>query len=257
MTATIGVQYLVLLPLLPLVSRRTRGDRFLLWWFLLAFLAWYLNFRTARYAMPVLMAASLWLGAALAAALENRGGESRSGGRSLALVAAVAVVLVLNGAVFVGLNDRVNRSVGAALGMRSANTYLMESYEIYPAIDYLNQLDPPPGKVLFVGEMRGFYSRFPREVPSHNAPNRLMELAREHGSLADISTGLASAGISHILLNEAEWFRMASKNKNAPDWELSPGEHDRVKRFLAGNARKLFSRGPVTVYKVKDTKAGE
>jgi hypothetical protein len=238
----------------------------MLCWLILAFGAWYLNFKTARYAMPVLMAASLWLGAALAAALESQSGESRSGGsrsggsrsgRSLALRAAVVAVLVVNGAVFVGLNDRVNRSVGAALGMRSSSSYLMESYEIYPAIDYLNRLDPPPGKVLFVGEMRGFYSRFPREVPSHNAPNRLMELARKNVSPAGISRELAGEGISHILLNEAEWLRMAYRNENAPRWKLTAGERDRLNRFLDGSAQELFSHGPVTVYRVKNQGAGE
>ncbi|MDF1535207.1 MAG: hypothetical protein P1S46_01740 [bacterium] len=256
MTATIGVQYLVLLPLLALARGRPRGDRFLLWWVILAFLAWYLNFRTARYAMPVLMTASLWLGAALADSCESLSDGSRSG-RSRALAAVVTVLLVVNGAVFVGLNDRVNRSVGAALGMRSSSGYLMENYEIYPAIDYLNRLDPPPDKVLFVGEMRGFYSRFPREVPSHNAPNRLMELARKNSPPAEISKDLAAAGISHILLNEAEWFRMAYRNGNAPDWKLSPEGRERVKRFLEDDTRQLFSNGPVTVYGLKNRGAGE
>jgi hypothetical protein len=263
MTATIGIQYLVLLPLLFLFPRRAKGDRFLLWWFILAFLAWYLSFRTARYAMPVLMVGSLWLGEALAAALQGPVGNEpaedvRASARlSAALAAAVTLILVINGALFVGINDRVNRSVGPALGMRSSANYLMESYEIYPAIDYLNRLDPPPEKVLFVGEMRGFYARFPREVPSHNFPNRFMELAKGNGSTDTASKELRAAGFSHILLNEEEWYRMAYRNGSAPDWKLSTAQRDWTDRFFGSRARVSFSKGPVTVYSLTDRAAVE
>jgi len=251
MTATIGIQFLVLLPLLLVARKRTRDRQFLAWWFVLAFLAWYLNFRTARYAMPVLMMGSLWIGSSLAAVL-----ESRKVGAAV-LKVAVAVTLVLNGAVFIGLNDRVNRNVGASIGMISSSSYLMDHYEIYPALDYLNQLVPAPEKVLFLGEMRGFYSSFPREVPSHNAPNRLMELAKANSSHGVALRSLKAAGFSHILVNQGEWYRMAYRNESAPDWKLTTVQRDWIDKFLVNSATETFSRAPVSVYRLRGRKAGE
>ena len=61
--------------------------------------------------------------------------------------------LIVNVGVFVGLSDFVDASVGAALGTKSPEKYITASYNVYPAIDYLNKLDPLPGKALFLGEM--------------------------------------------------------------------------------------------------------
>ncbi len=242
MTATVGVQYLVLLPLLGLRGRNITRSRFLLLWLFLAFLAWYLNFQTARYAMPIIMVAGLWLGAALAAAAGKRTGLTP------VLKITVAAALLVNAGVFIGLQDYTNRSVGASLGTRSSFTYLMETYEPYPAIDYLNRLDPPPGKVLFVGEMRGFYSRFSREVASHNAPNRLLEWIKRGLPHGAVIQELSGAGFTHLLVNRSEWQRMAYRNLNAPSWVLSPEQQARLGDFLNTSTERVFSSGRVTVY---------
>ena len=245
MTATLGVQYLVLVPLLGFRGPDTTRRRFLLLWFFLAFLAWYLNFRTARYAMPVIMVAGLWLGAALATAAEERTGLTRL------LKTAVTAALLVNAGVFIGLQDYANRSVGASLGTRSSSTYLMETYEPYAAIDYLNQLDPPPGKVLFVGEMRGFYAGFSREVPSHNVPNRLLERIKRGEPHRAVVRELAGDGFTHLLVNRSEWQRMAYRNRNAPAWVLSPEQQERWVDFLHTSTGRVFTSGPVTVYSLR------
>jgi 4-amino-4-deoxy-L-arabinose transferase-like glycosyltransferase len=244
MTATVGVQYLALVPLLFYRRWRNPENRFLLSWLILSFLAWYLVFRTARYAMPVFLVAALWLGAALDGALRSRTGLSR------ALGAMVVATLVMNAGVFVGLQDYVNRNVGAAVGMRSSSNYLMDAYEVYPAIDYLNRLEPPPGRVLFLGEMRGFYSMFPREVPSHNMPNRLMEMVKEGIPPETISYRLEEAGITHILYNPAEWERMAYRNRSAPLWRLDPGDRISVDNYLENRTDRIFSKYGISVYRI-------
>jgi len=251
MTATVGVQYLVLLPLLAMRGRRPARNRFLLWWLILAFLAWYLNFRTARYAMPLFLVSALWLG-------DRMAGAGEEGARfSPVLKGIVSIVLVVNAGVFIGLQDYVNRSVGAALGTISSSRYLVETYEIYPAIDFLNRLDPSPGRVLFVGEMRGFYSHFPREVPSHNAPNRLLEAIKEGLPEKAVAGELNTAGFTHLLVNTSEWWRMAYRNRNAPAWQLSEAQQARFRVFLDDGTEKIFSDGPVTVYRLTASESHE
>lgn len=242
MTATIGVQYLVLLPLLAVRKWRAPRNRFLLSWLILAFLAWYLNFRTARYAMPILLLVSLWPATALAGATGDKTVSTRF------LNAAVVFALAVNAGVFLGVQGFVNRSVGAAFGMISSSRYLMETYEVYPAIDYLNGTDPSPGRVLFVGEMRGFYAEFPREVPSHNMPNRLLEMVKGEVPNRIMVRKLADAGFTHLLVNTSEWSRMAYRNRNAPAWRLSESQMARFEEFLRTGTDTVFAGGPVTVY---------
>ncbi|UCG39400.1 MAG: hypothetical protein JSV00_04000 [bacterium] len=244
MTATVGVHFLVLVPLLFLRSRRPAGSRLLLFWLLLSFAAWYLTFRTARYAMPVLSVFCLWLGAGLADAL------SRPSALSRALKYMVLSVLILNTGVFVGLQDTVNRSVGAALGLKSSQRYLMESYGVYPALEYLNGLQDKGIKVLFVGEMRGFYSAFPREVPSHNAPNRLLEMVKEGRSAPSMAQALRQAGFTHILYNPGELERVAYGNRMAPGWKLTPEQRESFSLFLANETRQVFRQGDAFVFEV-------
>lgn len=249
MTATAGIQYLVFLPLLLVRRWRPERNMFLLSWFVLAFLAWYLNFSAARYAMPILMVGALWVGTALAGAVRDPEGFTRS------LIICVTSVLVLNAGTFIGIQDRVNRNVGAALGMVSSSRYLLENYAPYPSIEYLNNLAPPSGRVLFTGEMRGFYSLFPREVPSHNRPNRLLEMVKEGLSPGDMVTQLKKAGFTHILFNPAEYDRMANRNKNAPLWRLSETQSRQLDEFLERYTDKVFTKNGIDVFRI-GTEAG-
>jgi hypothetical protein len=242
MTATVGVLPLALVLLLPGLKGRRAGSRFLLLWVVMAFFAWHLTFRTFRYLMPVVAVGYLWLGTALAAFLEN------SGVRERILKYAVCIALVVNGGTFLGLSDYVNKSVAPALGISSPLQYIRETYDTYPAIEYLNSLDPPPGRVLFVGEMRGFYSEFPREVASHNAPNRLLEMVKEGWGPDKIKDSLTAAGFTHILFNPVEWERMAYLNRNAPLWEVDDRGKRAVLAFLRDHTRLLFGSRGISVY---------
>jgi hypothetical protein len=244
MTASVGILPLALVLLLPGLKKQRAGSGFLLLWIVLSFAAWHLTFRTFRYVMPVVTLGYLWLGAALAQSLSGAGVKER------VLKFAVCLALVINGGIFLGLTGYVNRSVAPALGTISPERYIYETYETYPAIDYLNRLEHPPGRVLFLGEMRGFYSNFPREVSSHNAPNRLFEMVRSGKVPAYITGELRSAGFTHILFNPAEWERMAYNNRSAPLWLLNDSEKAAVFSFLRDRTDLVFNSNGVSVHKL-------
>ncbi len=246
MTATIGILPIALLLVLPFVKDRPGGSLFLLLWAILSFGAWHMTFRTFRYVMPVMAVCCLWLGAVLARVTQG------TGRREAAVKIAVSASLLVNAGVFIGLSDYVNHSVDAALGARSPERYLEQTYEIYPAINYLNRIDPPPGKVLFLGEMRGFYSRFPREVPSHNAPNRLLEMVKRGVLPRREALNLREAGFTHILFNPEELKRMAYRNRNAPLWVLTADEMTALHAFLLNQTELVFTANSVSVYEIKD-----
>ncbi len=239
MSSTLGVIPLALLPLLPSLRKSGFGSRFLGLWMVFSFAAWYLTFRSFRYVFPVVAVLYLWYGAALSIAL--------SGSKKLKkwLLSAVCIALLANAGIFLGLSDFVDKSVGPALGTRSSENYLMATYEVYPAISYLNNLDPPPGKVLFLGEMRGFYAEFPREISSHNVTNRLIEMAREGLSPDRIRSSLASAGFTHLLANPSEWERMI--NAGEAKWRVSTKTKVRIRDFLSNYTKPVFSEKGLTV----------
>lgn len=241
MSATTGILPLALLVLLPFTRLEKRGNRFLLLWTILAYAAWHLTFRTFRYAMPVMAVALLWAGSVLA---QHAGGKTRW---AAAVRWAAILSMLANAAVFIGLSDYINRNIGAALGTTSPGRYLTRTYDPYPAIDFLNNLSPPPGKVLFVGEMRGFYSRFRREVPSHNAPNRLLSMIRDGSSPAEAAHRLRRQGFTHLLYNPGEYDRMAVTNRNAPLWRLDGEQKQVLGRFLSEEAAPVFTANGIAV----------
>jgi len=239
MSATMGVIPLALIPLLPTLRRTGKGNRFLGIWAVLSFFAWYLTFRSFRYVFPVLSVLYLWYGCALHLTVERNKKLKKW------LTAAVCSALIINVGVFVGLSDFVDASVGAALGTKSPEKYITASYNVYPAIDYLNKLDPLPGKVLFLGEMRGFYSQFPREVASHNVTNRLIEMAREGVLPGDIHMRLTSAGFTHILVNPSEWDRMVEWKQWK--WKIDSEAKLLLKDYLEMHTKTVFSGRGITV----------
>ena len=239
MSATMGVIPLALIPLLPTLRRTGKGNRFLGIWAVLSFFAWYLTFRSFRYVFPVISVLYLWYGCALHLTVERNKKLKKW------LTAAVCSALIINVGVFVGLSDFVDASVGAALGTKSPEKYIEASYNVYPAIDYLNKLDPLPGKVLFLGEMRGFYSRFPREVASHNVNNRLIEMAREGVLPEDIHARLTSADFTHILVNLSEWDRMVELKQWK--WKIDSEAKLLLKDYLEMHTKTVFSGRGITV----------
>ncbi len=244
MTASVGILPLALALLLPGLKKQRAGSGFLLLWLVLSFFAWHLTFRTFRYVMPVMALGYLYLGAALAQSIMGSGVKER------ALKIAVCLALIVNGATFLGLTDYVNKSVAPALGTMSPERYIYETYETYPAIDYLNRLEHSPGRVLFLGEMRGFYSSFPREVPSHNAPNRLFEMIRNGKALSSITVELQNEGFTHILFNPDEWERMAYRNRSAPLWQLGAAEKAKMISFLRDRTDLVFNSNGVSVHRI-------
>jgi hypothetical protein len=216
MTASVGILPLALILLLPGLKKQRAGSGFLLLWLVLSFFAWHLTFRTFRYVMPVMALGYLWLGAALAQSLREPGVRER------ALKFAVCLALVVNGATFLGLTDYVNRSVAPALGTMSPERYIM----------------------------RGFYSSFPREVPSHNAPNRLFEMIKSGKAPSSMTAELQSAGFTHILFNPDEWERMAYRNRSAPLWQLTAAQKAKVIAFLQARTDLVFESNGVSVHRI-------
>jgi hypothetical protein len=241
LSSTIGFLPLALIPLLPALQGRGTGSRFLGWWSALAFAGWYMTFRVGRFALPVYSLGVLWLGAALAYTLSSL---TRF---RVVLSGSVAAAMVVNMGVLIGVQAAVNRSVPAAFGVSSPVGYLQRHYDVFPSIEFLNRLNPPPSRVLFLGETRGFYSDFPREIPTFDSPNRLIEMMRSGLSIEEIARRLLEAGFSHILHNPREMSRLAEKT---PYMRLNASERATLRNFINRRTRILFSANGIAVTEI-------
>ena len=222
---------IALLPTLGYLRGSGTGSRFLGTWAILYFLIWYVSFRSGRFLIPVLAVGFLFMGTGLARFLST---GSRWGSP---LQVFVVLMLLVNIGAFKGFEAEYANRTEAAFGMMGGREYLLDNYPPFPAIEYLNNLQPLPGRVLFLGEMRGFYSRFPREVPTFEMPHRLMEMVKSRRSADEMARELAAAGFTHILYHPREMKRLAAKSHFL---RIDDEGAARLSEFLNIRGRVLF-----------------
>jgi hypothetical protein len=238
-----GLLPVALLPtLLSLRGSRT-GSRFLGIWAVLSLLAWYLSFRVGRFLLPMLAVGFLYMGAGFVRATHVGSLWSRT------LKVMVSLMLLANVGSFIGFEVIYTNRTGVAFGTVSAEEYLREHYPPYLALDHLNSLDPVPEKVLFLGEMKGFYSQFPREVATFDEPNRLIEMIRKGLTADQMIRELRKAHFSHILFHPREMERLARKS---PFLRLSEEENLRLREFLTMRTTMVFEARGIYVFKIHD-----
>jgi len=243
---SIGLVPLVLLPTLVWLARdrfRTqRVDPLLFFWMIVSLTVWYLTFRAGRFALPMAVMLFVWFAAAF------RGTVSESFRAGSALTVIVVFLLMINLASFLGFVTSYADMVTGAFGRITARNYLASTYAPFGALDYLNHLEPD-GKVLFLGEMKGFYSNFQREVPTFDVPHRLVELVRKGNGSDRIADTLREKGFSHILFNPQEYARLSVKS---PLLRLDKGQQKLMDTFLADSTRAVYSGGGLKVLEIAD-----
>jgi hypothetical protein len=237
-----GLLPLALLPTLPSLRGSGTGSRFLGAWALLFMVAWYFSFRSGRFLIPLLAVGFLYMGTGFARAVSVSTGFSRT------LKVFAVCMLLANVGTFLGFEAEYANRTGTAFGMTDERGYLLENYSLYPSIDYLNNLEPEPGKVLFLGEMKGFYSRFPREVATFEVPHRLIEMVKGGETLEQMAEELARAGFTHILFNPGEMERLAVKS---PFLRIDEKEAARLSRFLSDRTQVVFDEKGIYVFRLR------
>jgi hypothetical protein len=237
-----GLLPVALIPTLPSIRGSGTGSRFLGTWALLFLAAWYFSFRSGRFLIPLLAIGFLYMGTGFARAVSTGTGWSRT------LKLFVVIMLLANVGTYLGFEAEYANRTGAAFGMMDERDYLLDNYPLYPSISYLNNLDPKPGKVLFLGEMKGFYSRFPREVATFEMPHRLIEMVKDGRTSDYMAQELARAGFTHILFSPREMKRLAEKS---PFLRVNEEEASRLSRFLTDRADSVFEEEGIYVFSLR------
>lgn len=101
---------------------------------------------------------------------------------------------------------------GYLFGNQPTTTFLLQhGINYYPVIEYINAETPIDAKILFVGELRGYYCQ--RDYIIHhvieNEHDALRQLILESQNITDLMGRLRERGITHILINHSEMQRLA------------------------------------------------
>jgi 4-amino-4-deoxy-L-arabinose transferase-like glycosyltransferase len=241
LSMSLGVLPLALAPTLLSLRKKRLVSPFLLTWMLGSLAVWYATFRAGRFALPMLVIFLVWLSAGFREAVRN------APGKGAVLTVTVVFLLFVNLAHVFGFLSVYADVLKGAFSKISSDAYLYHTYAPYRAISLLNRLSPE-SKVLFLGEMRGFYSEFPREIATFEVPNRLLEMVRTGKTADETADALLSKGFIFLLYNHDEMERLAEKT---PQLRLDPSERARLDTFLRDRAIKIFDDNGISVWKMR------
>ncbi len=167
-------------------------------------LGWFSSGVVLRF-LTVLIPLLALTGAAGLVKLHERLGAA---GRAL-LVGAVGAMTAVN--LFLVLYvHAVFGTPSVLLGLEAREEFLARRLDYYPCAAAVRDLPGPSGRILVVGEQRGYYIGREHLPSSVHAPNLWVRLAEEAASPADLAARLARSGFSHVLFVPKESARLGA-----------------------------------------------
>ncbi|MBD3308012.1 phospholipid carrier-dependent glycosyltransferase [candidate division KSB3 bacterium] len=128
----------------------------------------------------------------------------------------------------------------------------------YPAIQYINYETLPDAKILYVGEIRGYYCErdFLLATDAYRVDEAIIlrQLIVESESVPEVVEKLRDRGITHLLMNLAEMARFAKNDLKRESYFGFPTAQDqqRLERLLSPQyVRLLVSQHQVNVYELR------
>ncbi len=101
------------------------------------------------------------------------------------------------------LVPQVQSAAPYVLGTESQDEYLSKTIDLYDAQHYINRNLPPNAKIALYGDTRGFF--LDRDYVWAD-PGHSVTYTRNFGSTIELVSFLKSRGITHALVNLADWF---------------------------------------------------
>lgn len=234
----IGPVYLWLMPLICIWMwfRRRDTDALLVFGLLaLGVAMWAVGPPLGRYLLP-----SLALIAALAGTAWSELVDSYP--TPLRYILGLILLLVLVGNCSPVRGEYLGNQLACFLGFQTDEEYLEDNLTQLEAFRTVNADLPVDAKVLLVGEPRAYGIDRAIVVEDHYRTPLLVELAEESSSASDITRGLRSLGITHILVNDAEANRIAAADGRADFLACSSAEaRVRLDQFLADGVTPVTS----------------
>jgi hypothetical protein len=231
--ASPGPFLLALLPLLVLARPLPRWcAAYLL--AALGFLAiWAALTQQVRYLLPLFPA----LGLAAAYAGE-RVPFARAGRYSVyGFVALMLLLTAIRGLLY------VQPMIPVALGVASPQDYLSKTFQLEPAVRWVNETLPPDAKILLLEETRGFY--FDRAYMWGNPGHHTLIPWDSFDTPEKMADWLRDKGFTHVLLNFL-WMRKG--------WGSSPWENVVLRGVRSGALKPVLEKPTFAVFEIRGGK---
>jgi hypothetical protein len=249
-----GVLFLLCLPCLIFLKKADSTVRILL---LLAgwiFFSWVLLLPwMLRFAFPMLPPLALATGYLLFSR------KPACCARRKWITAALALVLAWHLCLFLVETTSILRPFGYLFGNQSREAFLLDhNVNYYPAALLINSKLPSDSKILFVGELRGYYCE--RECVLQvdiEAVDKeriiLRKLILDSGSAGEVVQKLREMGISHILVNQPEMECLAKSYLSQDSFfDFQNAKDNEILRSLFSPpwTRLLYSDFGVNLYEI-------
>jgi 4-amino-4-deoxy-L-arabinose transferase-like glycosyltransferase len=242
----LGLPCIFLIKKIPLFIRYLfffSGSVFLLWILLLPWLL--------RYAFPMFPSLSI-----LVAYIFYQLSEYSRGRKWI--ITGISTILIYNLFLFYSEMVSVLHPFSYFFGNQSKEEFLVShGINYYPVIQWANKTIPTNSKILFVGELRGYYCErdYLLHVGIENTDESkliLRNLIKESKSIDELLHKLKKLEITHILINFTEMSRLAKNYFSLnSDFDFTDNEKNAlVQDFFSDYLTPLASKNKVTLYKI-------
>ena len=254
-----GIIFLLGLPLLFLLRKIPHPVRYLLFFSASVFIVWVLFLPwMLRFAFPMFPALSIILAYTFVELSESYPFKKW-------ITAGIGIILTYNLFLFFSEMFSVVNPFPYLLANQSKDEFLVShGVNYYPVIYWANNEIPADSRILFVGELRGYYCK--RDYILHVGIDGVDEeklvlrnLIKKSENTLEILQQLKDSGITHILINYSEMSHLA-KNYLSLDsyFTFTDKEKNEIAReFFSNYLLPLASKYNVTLYEIKYPESGQ
>ena len=247
-----GIIFLLGLPFLLLLRKTPLLIRYLLFFSISVFLGWTLLLPwMLRFAFPMFPALSIILAYTFVELWKSYSSKKW-------ITTGISIILTYNLFLFFSEMVLVLRPFPYFFANQSKEEFLVShGVNYYPVIEWANHSIPENSKILFIGELRGYYCK--RDYLLHVGIDGidkekliLRNLIKKSDNTYEILEGLNSLDITHILVNFPEMSRLAKKSLSSNSYfEFTEKEKNELTgEFFSCCLEPLASKYKVVLYKV-------
>lgn len=248
-----GIIFLLGLPFLFLIKKRPLTIRYLLLFSVSSFLGWTLLLPwMLRFAFPMFPALSIIL-AYTFVKLWNTYRIKKL------MMTVISIALIYNLFLFFSEMVTILRPFPYLFANQSKEEFLVShGVNYYPVTKWANNNIPQNSKILFIGELRGYYCK--RDYLLHAGIEGVDEkklllrnLIKKSKNVDEILQGLNNLGITHLLINFSEMSRLAKKSLSLNSYfNFQQEEKNELTRELFTDyLQPLASKHNVTLHEIK------
>lgn len=232
------IWYLLFLPSIFFSGRFANAGKMLGIYAAVIFFGWFFTKQVLRFLVPLLPVLALLSGIGLAGIEQilNRAGK--------VVVYCVLVLMVVSNLFLYFMIHDITGMFPAAMGVQIKHDYLAAKINYYPVAEVVNKYVDKGGKVLLIGDQRGYYYECQFRITNVFVQDGYFKTVNNARDISEVEQFLVANHYNHIVFNEPEFKRLQSYESvrfTDRGWKL----HNEV---LEKKFKKVVSCNGVTLY---------